>query len=257
MQTREANLKLYRNGSVIAYVPPTGRKREAMIEMARKKRTYRKNRRVLTSAAVSLWEKKKKCLMFITYTFACDISETDANNIFSKHLNNLHENYGLGERLWVKEIQKKGRLHYHLLCDMRFVHPLILQLSFNKSVKNYNETFATSNNSVRYGKDVIIRDVRRLAKYVAKYCGKCHDVVFDKPAYAISNGISDISREITYDELEMIDKYFGGHKTYELSFALVIVIDGYLDCELYRKRLKRRIEEQSSMFTAPLAYVTM
>jgi len=42
-----------------------------------------------------------------------------------------------------------------------------------------------------------------------------------------------------------------------MAYALVIVIDGYLDCQLYRKRLKCLIEEQPTMLRAPLSYLTM
>lgn len=238
---RECNIKLYRNGTAVAYVQPVGRKREDLEKITKPTRVYRKRRRNIVSAAINLWDNKKKLLMFITYTFAQDMEEKPAAIIFTNFLKNLVTNYGINAYVWVKERQKNGRLHYHAIIDGPWINPKVMQRSFNCSVANYDRSFSISSNSVRYGYHTIVKNVRSLSRYVSKYAGKDTGDEFTRPCYSYTNNVSEIARQIDFEELEAIANLYGKWKIIELDFALV-VLTNYIDTKECKKNIGKYLE---------------
>jgi hypothetical protein len=205
--------------------------------MASKVKTYSISntdyRTIISSSALLLKTRKKK-LIFLTVTFAFDPSEKDANKILSNFLKNLKTNYGLLEYIWTKERQKNGKIHFHILCDIRFNSIIDLQKSLNTTIKNFNPEFVVSSNSLRLppgGKSVCNNnDAKNIVRYMAKYISKERFNTYTQPCFAISKGIRDIKIELSINDMIEIkrnfetfnwycDEYFGAFsiKNYDVN----------------------------------------
>jgi len=94
---------------------------------------------------------------FMTLTFAENITDLkQANYEFNKFVLRLSYKYPKFEYLAVPEFQQRGAVHYHVICNLPFVH--------------YNEIFET------WGQGKIdikrVTNVTNLGAYVCKYLGK-------------------------------------------------------------------------------------
>jgi hypothetical protein len=205
---------LYANGDV-TYSKGEGQPPEKLAEMANKVKTYsisNTDYRTIVSSAALLRKTAKNRLIFLTVTFACDPDEESANKILSNFLKNLKTNYGLLEYIWTKERQKNNKIHYHILCDIRFNNIVDLQKSFNRTVKNINPNFNVSSNSLRLppgGRSVCNNnDAKNIIKYMAKYISKERFTTYKQPCFAISKGIRNIKTELSIDDMIEIKRNF-------------------------------------------------
>lgn len=94
---------------------------------------------------------------FLTLTFAENITDLKtANYIFNKFILRMNYKYPDFEYLAVPEFQKRGAVHYHLLCDIPFVEVAELQEMWGQGFVKINK----------------IDNVNNVGAYVSKYLGK-------------------------------------------------------------------------------------
>jgi len=179
--------------------------------------TYRK----LAGAAVNMFRKKKNEVIFITYTTKEVIKHEKINQIFSNHIKNLKENYGLSSYLWVAERQKRGAIHYHCLFDIPFVDVRDINRSFGNSLANAG--FLPSVNSVQIAKGwgAIVKNPDYAIRYFCKYATKVRGKPYNAKIYNYSHNITPKTIEITFEEYEsLVGKY--GKKRYDFQYSSVI-----------------------------------
>ena len=137
----------------------------------RAKRTFKMSRLKVRSACAALWiSKKSKNCLFLTFTFAYQVTEDKAAEIWELFLNNLRNNYKVENYVWVKELQTKqtNRIHYHIIIDRNRINIKSCQKTFNTVVTNCDPNGRVSNNSVRLGSDPVIRSYQSISKYISK-----------------------------------------------------------------------------------------
>lgn len=220
----ECFIRLYASGLIVIYQPhATGkRSQEQLSYQSKKKRKYTVNKSKVQSACIRCWQlKKSKNMLFLTYTFPFEPTEDEASKIWNLTLKNLKQNYNVKNYVWVKERQKSGRLHYHIILDRDRIGIINIQKSFNNHIHNVRCDVNISFNSVRLGKRPLIRSISAVAKYLCKYISKSHGE-FETKCYGYTTGLQ-ISRIITTDELCELHEKFG---------TKTLLIDNFF--ELYR-----------------------
>jgi len=94
---------------------------------------------------------------FMTLTFAKNITDLkEANYIFNQFIKRMTYKYPHFEYLAIPEFQKRGAVHYHLLCKMPFVH-------FNE----IREIWGQGNIDIKK-----LNNVDNIGAYVCKYLSK-------------------------------------------------------------------------------------
>lgn len=177
-----------------------------------KKKTYMIDRaqyRTIASSAVNLWESRQNRVTFFTLTFPFNADEQTANECFSKFMDNLKLNYGLENYIATKERGEKGvehKIHYHCLFDLPFIPIADLNKAWNKTFRAYH---SGSPNSVRLpdarSGGAVVQSQARCVKYICKYISKSLDVVFTKPCYFISRQVLSKPKELTPDQMTMLE----------------------------------------------------
>lgn len=131
---------------------------------------------------------------FMTLTFAQNITDLkQANYEFNKFVLRLSYKYPNFEYLAVPEFQKRGAVHYHVICNLPFVH--------------YNEIFET------WGQGKIdikkVKDVTNLGAYVCKYLGKdmFDERTFGKKKFFRSQTLSEAKEFFGYLAQLFIKKF--------------------------------------------------
>lgn len=134
-------------------------------------KVYRK----LSSAAHYIIKESKNKTLFITLTFGKyinkEINGKQANECFSKFMENLRENYGVEHYLSVRERgEDNNRLHYHLVLSCPFISFVNLNNAWCHATSEYCQY---SKNAVQSdGSNKIIRSPARAVRYVCKYISK-------------------------------------------------------------------------------------
>ena len=202
------NYALYENGNVVICSthnrvipdPLNGKKvKSYFID----KPEYRK----IASSAVNLWHQRQHNITFFTLTFPFDANEEQANDCFSKFMDNLKLNYGLKNYIATKERGENGqnKIHYHCLFDIPFV-------AITKLNKAWCQTFRAlgsySGCAVRLpdkrSGGAVVRSEQRCVKYLAKYVAKSIGVKFDKPCVFVSRSVLSKPQDITQKTLFML-----------------------------------------------------
>jgi hypothetical protein len=227
------NIKLYKDGTVILYNDKFCGEPDRNREKLKKKRIYYISRSKVRSACIELWQKKKtKNALFITFTFWDKISEKYASKIWDNVLNGLRNNYDVKNYVWVKERQKRGAIHYHIIVDRNRIDIKRLQGTFNNSVKNIFPFRRVSNNSVRLGKLPVIYNIQTIKNYLCKYMAKVDDTEklceFRGRAYG-HNAKYKLSREITADELINLAEKYKCNFIFETRFIRVFRFFNFID----------------------------
>jgi len=94
---------------------------------------------------------------FMTLTFAKNITDLKtANYVFNQFIKRISYKYGDFEYLAVPEFQKRGAVHYHLLCKLPFVSIVELQEIWGQGFIKINK----------------IDNVNNIGAYVCKYLSK-------------------------------------------------------------------------------------
>ena len=94
---------------------------------------------------------------FMTLTFAENITDLgQANYIFNQFIKRITYKYGDFEYLAVPEFQKRGAVHYHLLCNLPFIEVAELEAIWGQGFIKINK----------------IDEVNNVGAYVCKYLSK-------------------------------------------------------------------------------------
>ncbi len=94
---------------------------------------------------------------FLTLTFAENITDLkEANYIFNQFIKRIAYKYRDFEYLAVPEFQKRGAVHYHLLCKLPFVEMAEIELLWGQGFVRVNK----------------IANVNNVGAYVCKYLSK-------------------------------------------------------------------------------------
>jgi hypothetical protein len=94
---------------------------------------------------------------FMTLTFAKNITDLkEANYIFNQFIKRMTYKYPSFEYLAIPEFQKRGAVHYHILCKMPFVH-----------FSEIRETWGQGNIDIKR-----LNNVDNIGAYVCKYLSK-------------------------------------------------------------------------------------
>ncbi|MBD3311109.1 MAG: hypothetical protein GF349_01265 [Candidatus Magasanikbacteria bacterium] len=94
---------------------------------------------------------------FLTLTFSDNITDLkEANYIFNKFILRMNYKYPNFEYLAVPEFQQRGAVHYHVLCNLPFVH-----------YKELTDIWGQGNIDIKK-----IKDITNLGAYICKYLGK-------------------------------------------------------------------------------------
>ena len=230
------NYTLYENGNIVICSthnriipdPLNGKKEKSyFIDKAE----FRK----IASSSVNLWHQRQHNITFFTLTFPFDANEEQANECFSKFMDNLKLNYGLKNYIATKERGENGenKIHYHCIFDIPFV-------AINKLNKAWCQTFRAlgsySGCAVRLPPrergGAVVRSEQRCVKYLAKYVAKSIGVKFEKPCVFISRSVLSKPQQIDQKTLYMIQD-----SCYRKEFAndYVTVLALYEDSDMKKQ----------------------
>lgn len=94
---------------------------------------------------------------FMTLTFADNITDLkQANYLFNQFIKRMNYKYPNFRYLAIPEFQKRGAVHYHLLCDMPFIH-----------FREITEIWGHGNIDIK-----TLNNVDNIGAYVCKYLSK-------------------------------------------------------------------------------------
>jgi len=130
---------------------------------------------------------------FITLTFAKNITDLkEANYIFNQFIKRMNYEFKDFEYLAVPEFQKRGAVHYHMLCNLPFMRSKKLE-------KKWGQGF------IRINK---IDDVNNVGAYVSKYLNKeTNEINFRKKKYFRSQGLKKPVELFESQAEKFIDKF--------------------------------------------------
>ena len=130
---------------------------------------------------------------FLTLTFADNVTDIKiSNSIFNQFIKRLTYKYSQLEYVAVIEFQKRGAIHYHLLCSLPFIHSKLLEEIWCQGFIKIKR----------------INHIDNLGAYLSKYLGKEIDErTFGKKKFFRSQKLKQ-PKEITgYKAEQFIDKY--------------------------------------------------
>jgi len=113
--------------------------------------------------------------VFYTLTTA-ESNKLESNEVISKYLENCRKNLGVLQYVWVRERQKNGSNHWHIIAECKpITHERPLNYTSHKRAWNAalsSSGYKPSPNSVRFGKKPILKNYFGVIAYVTKYCTK-------------------------------------------------------------------------------------
>lgn len=167
-------------------------------------------RRCIISAAKKMADNKDAELILLTGTFPFEPAEREASKIWTNFISNLKKTYKLNSYVWTKERQDNGRIHYHLLCDIKFNSIKDMQQTYNICITNVCPGVTVSNNSLRLPDRSkwggVINNSEAVASYIAKYVSKSSNNIntwYFRRCYQISQGLFPLKVDLDY--IEFID----------------------------------------------------
>lgn len=131
---------------------------------------------------------------FMTLTFAKNITNLkEANYIFNQFIKRITYKYGDFEYLAVPEFQKRGAVHYHLLCKLPFVKVSELQRIWQQGFIKINK----------------IDNVNNVGAYVCKYLTKdmFNERSFGKKKFFRSQSLSQSIELLGYWATKFVEKF--------------------------------------------------
>lgn len=153
--------------------------RQKAMEHGRKEKTYSIGSTVyrkLSSAAHYMTKVGKHRSIFVTLTlppFKRKVNEIEINQAFSRFMENLHNNYEVKYYLAVREYGSHGgRVHFHLLLNMRFYSFTKLNRAWCSAISDICESSPNALSSASKKKSVILYDPRKAVRYICKYISK-------------------------------------------------------------------------------------
>jgi len=143
---------------------------------------------------------------FLTLTFSDNITELkEANYIFNKFILRIAYKYPNFEYLAVPEFQKRGAVHYHVLCNLPFVH-----------YKEITDIWGQGNIDIKK-----VKDITNLGAYVCKYLSKdmFDERTFGKKKFFRSQTLKKPIEILGYSARKFVEKYLSESKpVFEKNF---------------------------------------
>jgi len=143
---------------------------------------------------------------FLTLTFSDNITDLkQANYIFNKFILRITYKYSNFEYLTVPEFQKRGAVHYHLLCKLPFVH-----------YKELTDIWGQGNIDIKK-----IQSITNLGAYVCKYLSKdmFDERTFGKKKFFRSQTLKKPIEILGWSAEKFIEKYLkNSTPTFEKTF---------------------------------------
>lgn len=218
-------IRLYENGDIIRTATNNrtpdkeNGKRSKSYEMDYS--TYRK----LASACVNMWETRRNKPVFFTFTIPTGIiTEKQANECFSKLLENLTKNYKLNAYVWTKEIGSGCNIHYHTIFDIPFSDLNRIKRAWFNAYKYLDSRFANNNLRLPLENKATIENVDKCLRYICKYATKARKREYTARCYGTSRNIRSRPRDLTNDEFYMLLDTFKDVKTYNFKYLTVYSI---------------------------------
>ncbi len=148
---------------------------------------------------------------FMTLTFAENITDLrEANYIFNQFIKRISYKYGDFEYLAVPEFQKRGAVHYHLLCKLPFVKVADLQEIWGQGFIKINK----------------IDDVNNVGAYVCKYLTKdmFDERTFGKKKFFRSQSLFEAIELLGWYAVKFVERFLSGltpvfEKTFESKWV--------------------------------------
>lgn len=223
----DCNITMYKDGTAVITRQMRYYERTAPIKKA-EKRVYRIKRIQVRSSLIDLWlRRRSKYLLFFTVTLPFAMDEQTAAACWQGFLKNMRLHYKLNQYVWVKEFQKNGNIHYHIIIDRNRVGIQYLQKTWNNVIANITGTFPMYNNSVRLGNNPIIRNIHSVASYLSKYISKEKNE-FSGRAWGRSDGLI-LKRSIDIDEFDYLAEKYGIIQIVNTNFYNIYIIKNYFD----------------------------
>jgi hypothetical protein len=189
-----------------------------------KKKTYQMRNshyRKIADRAAWLKENQKHKLLFITLTFGTwktkPITDEEANNCFSKFMENLKTNYKRGNYIAVREHSEDNtkRVHYHCIIDMPYINFQRINNAWCGATSDfchYSKNALTTDRDARYIKSTV-----SAVRYICKYISKARTGGQDSRIMFFSREVTEaeVTRDFSGNDLHEVLKQFRSVQIYK------------------------------------------
>jgi hypothetical protein len=162
------------------------------LELKKKKQQYSVNR--TRTEIRRLINSNPQLTKFMTLTFAKNITDLkEANYIFNQFIKRMTYKHPNFKYLAIPEFQKRGAVHYHLLCEMPFIH-----------YREITEIWGKGNIDIK-----TLTDVDNIGAYVCKYLSKdmFDERTFGKKKFFRSQTLLEPVEILGYWGMKFIEKF--------------------------------------------------
>ena len=162
------------------------------MEIMKKKQQYSVNR--TRTEIRRLINSNPQLTKFMTLTFADNITDLkEANYIFNQFIKRMNYKYPDFKYLAIPEFQQRGAVHYHLLCEMPFIH-----------YSEIYEIWGQGNIDIK-----TLNDVDNIGAYVCKYLSKdmFDERTFGKKKFFRSQTLLEPVEILGYWGMKFIEKF--------------------------------------------------
>jgi len=200
--TDRTRYKLWANGSIVAYSPAYSDGSQLKGTKKTLQYSYTSKKLKIQALCCALWRQKRgKVLYFWTVTIPEHIDEKTLAKVWNRYLTLLRNENRIEQYIWVKEYQKNGNLHYHILTDKQvsYANRHIFQKHWEYCLNVYAGVQTVYHNSVRIDTTDnrhIVFSVNRVRFYLSKYVAK-DKTVFKAKSYA---GSDQLITDVDIDE---------------------------------------------------------
>jgi len=178
--------------------------------------------RKLADQTAYLKETAKSKILFITLTFGKwknkPITGEQANEAFSKFIENLRRNYSAGNYVAVREGNNQDlRLHYHLIIAMPFNSFISLNNAWNSAISEHCEY---SGRALFTDKEArFIKSTVSAVKYVCKYISKARGTSSDTRIIFTSRELSqaELKADFSGNDLPTVLRNYGSINCYKCN----------------------------------------
>ena len=188
------------------------------------KKTYQmtnRHYRKIADRAAWLKENQKHKLLFITLTFGTwkkkPITDEEANNCFSRFMENLKKNYSRGNYIAVREHSEDNtkRVHYHCIIDMPYINFQRINNAWCGATSDfchYSKNALTTDRDARYIKSTV-----SAVRYICKYISKARTGGQDSRIMFFSREVTEaeVTRDFSGNDLHEVLKQFRSVQIYK------------------------------------------
>ncbi|NCN25546.1 hypothetical protein GW935_02715 [Candidatus Falkowbacteria bacterium] len=205
------------------------------LELKKKKQQYSVNR--TRTEIRRLINSNPQLTKFMTLTFAKNITDLkEANYIFNQFIKRMTYKHPDFKYLAIPEFQKRGAVHYHLLCEMPFIH-----------YREITEIWGQGNIDIK-----TLTDVDNIGAYVCKYLSKdmFDERTFGKKKFFRSQSLSEPIELLGYWAMKFVERVCSAlapvfEKTFESEWVGEVEYQAY---KLDFIPFKRGVFERSILF---------